>query len=201
MILTMSWDPSLPSETRRTCNIRLAETSEAGVVSHFVLDLLQELYPERASSFDEQALAETAAWLLREHTGVWALLAIAPDEVPVGVLTLNECAAIYAGGRFGTISELYGSRHYRSLGAGAQLVNAAVEFGRKRHWTRLEVGAPDVPRWQRSVDFYLGYGFRETGPRLCYLLKVAGWVLINAGDGRLHGKRGIGWSTTKSELE
>jgi hypothetical protein len=30
----------------------------------------------------------------------------------------------------------------------------------------LEVGAPDVPRWQRTVDFYKRNGFKEVGPRL-----------------------------------
>ena len=35
---------------------------------------------------------------------------------------------------------------------------------------RVEVGAPDVPRWQRTVNFYLKEGFVEVGPRLKYLL-------------------------------
>ncbi len=30
----------------------------------------------------------------------------------------------------------------------------------------LEVGAPSVPKWQRTVDFYLRNGFEEVGPRL-----------------------------------
>ncbi|MFP6745114.1 MAG: hypothetical protein VCB77_08015, partial [Alphaproteobacteria bacterium] len=37
-------------------------------------------------------------------------------------------------------------------------------FRPKLGWLELEVGAPDVPRWQRTVDFYLGYGFKEVGP-------------------------------------
>jgi hypothetical protein len=30
----------------------------------------------------------------------------------------------------------------------------------------LEVGAPDAPRWQKSIDFYIRCGFEEIGPRL-----------------------------------
>lgn len=75
-------------------------------------------------------LTDMATSLLRGHAGVWALLAIAVDGTPVGVLTLNECAAIYAGGKFGEISELYVSPNYRSLGIGVRLVDEAVAFGR-----------------------------------------------------------------------
>ena len=32
----------------------------------------------------------------------------------------------------------------------------------------IEVGAPDLPRWQRTVDFYKRYGFTEIGPRLAF---------------------------------
>ena len=34
----------------------------------------------------------------------------------------------------------------------------------------MEVGAPDLPSWQRSYDFYLNHGFKEVGPRLELLL-------------------------------
>ncbi len=88
------------------------------------------------------------------------------DGEPVGLLMLNECAAIYAGGKFGEISEFYVATRHRSAGVGALLVDAAADFGRNRGWLELEVGTPDVPRWQRTVDFYLEYGFKEVGPRL-----------------------------------
>lgn len=150
--------------------MRIAEVSEAGIVAQFVVALLRELFPGEAASFDEQAFTETAGKLLQGYPGIWALLAIAEGGEPAGVLTLNECAAIYAGGVFGEIAEIYVSPEHRSSDIGARLVDAAVAFGRDRQWTRLEVGAPDVPRWSRTVDFYLGYGFSEIGPRLSYRL-------------------------------
>ena len=43
----------------------------------------------------------------------------------VGVLTLNECAAIYTGGKFGEIPELYVELNLRSAGIGPMLLEAA----------------------------------------------------------------------------
>lgn len=77
---------------------------------------------------------------------------------------LNECAAIYVGGRFGEISELYVVPDARSENVGALLTDAAAAFGRERNWPFIEVGAPSVPAWQRTVDFYLKHGFEEIGP-------------------------------------
>jgi GNAT superfamily N-acetyltransferase len=54
----------------------------------------------------------------------------------------------------------------RSKNVGALLTEAAAAFGREREWPFIEVGAPSVPAWQRTVDFYLKCGFEEIGPRL-----------------------------------
>ena len=84
----------------------------------------------------------------------------------MGVITLNECASIYASGRFGDISEFYVRPRFRGLAVGKRLLEAAVQFARQRGWSRLEVGAPEVPKWQRSVTFYRQAGFSEVGPLL-----------------------------------
>lgn len=141
-----------------------AAPADAERVGRLTFDLLDELFPELGYQLD--GCVEAAASLLADGTGVWAFVAIGPDEQDVGVVTLNECAAIYAGGRFGEISELYVAPDHRSSGVGAQLVAAAAGFGRERGWPDLEVGAPGVPAWQRTVDFYLRNGFEEVGPRL-----------------------------------
>lgn len=88
----------------------------------------------------------------------------------MGLLMLNECAAIYAGGRFGEISELYVEPEFRSDGVAAKLIEDAVRLGQGRNWNRLEVGAPDQPVWKRTFDFYLRNGFAEVGPRLRKLI-------------------------------
>jgi GNAT superfamily N-acetyltransferase len=74
--------------------------------------------------------------------------------------------AIYAGGRFGEITELYVSPAHRSKGIAPILITAATSIGRQKGWKRLEVGAPDQPAWSRTLSFYLREGFEEVGPRL-----------------------------------
>jgi len=81
-------------------------------------------------------------------------------------MTLNECAAIYAGGKFGEISELYVRPDMRSQGVAQQLLDHAQQEARARGWKRIEVGAPSQPDWHRTLNFYLRNGFDEVGPRL-----------------------------------
>ena len=133
-------------------------------VGRLTYELLAELYPELGYERDD--FVESARTLLKGSYGVWSFLATTRDDRDVGVVTLNECAAIYAGGRFGEISELYVVPDSRSKNVGALLTEAAAAFGRKREWPFIEVGAPSVPVWQRTVDFYLKCGFEEIGPRL-----------------------------------
>lgn len=141
-----------------------AAPAEFARVGQLVFELLSELFPE--IGYRRDACIEAAETLLKDGNNVWSFLASTHDGRDVGVVTLNECAAIYAGGRFGEISELYVALEYRSKGVGARLIAAAAAFGRDRGWPGLEVGAPSVPAGQRTVDFYLRHGFEEVGPRL-----------------------------------
>ncbi len=153
-------------------DIRLASEADADAVAQLVLELLEELASPGSSGYELAAVARTARNLLKGGDRVWAFLAEAGGHA-IGLITLNECAALYAGGRFGEICELYVSPGFRSLGAGKRLLEAAVEFARQRGWSRLEVGAPEMPRWERSVNFYRQAGFSEVGPRLKLPLKTA----------------------------
>ena len=135
-----------------------------------VHQLLSELTPPNEEPSTMETVRASAARLLNASCGVWAFVAEDEHGDAVGILTLNECAAIYAGGRFGEISELYVRPHVRSRRIGSELLQAAIRFGRAREWRRLEVGAPDVPRWSRTIAFYLRNGFVDVGPRLKLLL-------------------------------
>jgi GNAT superfamily N-acetyltransferase len=141
--------------------IRRAKADEAPLVAVLVARLLAEL---GGAEIDAGALLQTTRRLVAAGE-VAPLLAFAEGR-PVGVVTLNQCAAIYAGGRFGEICELYVEPDLRSAGVGRKLIAAARAYAREAGWPRLEVGAPDLPRWRRTVDFYLASGFTEVGPRL-----------------------------------
>ncbi|MCA0922818.1 GNAT family N-acetyltransferase [Pseudooceanicola nanhaiensis] len=142
--------------------IRRATPADADVVAELVFSLLDELSGGKAPEKDE-VLRRTR--IVLDSDRVTALLAI-EEDVPIGVITLNDCMAIYAGGPFGQISEFYVAPDKRSQGVAPQLLRAAKDEGRTREWTRLEVGAPSQPKWSRSLAFYLANGFEEVGPRL-----------------------------------
>ncbi len=151
---------------RQPIRVRWATPADHDSVTSLVLRLLSELFDPVECGYSRETLAPAVEKLICDGSGSWALLAYRDQDAPVGILTLNECTAIYAFGRFGEISELYVDPESRSAGVGAALVDEAIRFGRERGWSLLEVGAPDVSKWQRTVDFYLRRGFSMVGPRL-----------------------------------
>ena len=149
-----------------TIQINIATVSDTLVVSEFIYLLIDEL---AAGAGPDRKTMEAATRQVLAMKGVTSIVAT-EGATPVGVIMLNECAAIYAGGLFGEISELYVSKEHRSKGIAAQLVDAAKAYAKEHGWKRLEVGAPPQPVWDRTLQFYLREGFAEVGPRLRKLL-------------------------------
>ncbi len=152
--------------TQSKVTIRPAVLDDSAMVAALVLELLIEIEPAHAETLTLDGLTAAAVSLLAGGQDYWAFLAVDDKGGIVGVLTLNECAALYANGRFGEIMELYVTPQWRSAKTGALLIDAAVAFGRGRGWSLMEVGAPGLPQGRRAVNFYLGYGFKMSGPRL-----------------------------------
>lgn len=142
--------------------IRRAIADDTPTVARLVDALLVEL-SGTPSKYDQRL--ETAERLLAAESDVHGLLAF-ETAAPIAVMMLCESAAIYAGGIFGVITELYVVPDKRSTGVAKMLVDAAAALGRERAWGRLEVGAPRQPAWERSLNFYRRCGFAEIGPRL-----------------------------------
>jgi len=88
------------------------------------------------------------------------------DDEAIGLINLNKCAAINAGGRFGEIIEFYIKPEFRSRSVGKELLHSARDFAKNKGWSVLEVGAPSHLKNPRTFDFYLRNGFSEIGPRL-----------------------------------
>ncbi|MGX7877002.1 GNAT family N-acetyltransferase [Mesorhizobium sp. ORM6] len=135
---------------------------DAETVARFIHALLDELSGGKAPTPD--FVKQSAATVLA-NAGAVAVIASEGGE-PAGIIVLNECTAIYAGGKFGQISELYVRPEMRSKGIAPCLLEVALQESRARGWKRLEVGAPAQPKWKRTLDFYLRNGFEEVGPRL-----------------------------------
>lgn len=92
------------------------------------------------------------------------------DTALVGVITLSECFAVFAGGNYGIINELYVVPEHRSHGVGQALINHVESIAKQSGWRRIDVTAPLGKKWQRTVDFYLREGFVHTGRKLKKLL-------------------------------
>ena len=145
--------------------VKRATIDDALTVGTLVYRLLYELLPDKYSGEEPESFAETAHQLIGTES-VYALLAGTKSNSAIGVITLTGSASIYARGAFGKICELYVDPDYRSAGVGTRLIGAAKEFSWGLGWKHLEVGAPSLPRWQRTLDFYTSSGFNIIGPRL-----------------------------------
>lgn len=149
-----------------TIQIQIATAVHAQIIGQLAYQLEYELWGDEDVPQNQDFFVAAARNLLQPESGFWAWLATEQDGTPLGFMALNACAALYAGGAFGEISELYVVPTARSLGVGKRLIETAVSFGRQQKWPFIEVGAPSLPRWQRTADFYQKQGFREIGPRL-----------------------------------
>ena len=149
--------------------VRPASDIDAVTVASMAFRMESELWEGNTGGLDKQAFINAAQTLLCD-SGFWAFLAHNQNGDPVGTLTLNECAALYAGGHFGEIMEMYIEPEHRSAGVGALLITAAKDFARSKCWPFLEVGSPEQPKWERTLSFYKRQGFREIGPRLELML-------------------------------
>lgn len=154
----------------QTENIKIIETSKEDYqeVASLVTLLLVELEPEISEEIQNKDITSITRDLF-ESEKIWAFIAKC-NEKPVGVLTLHECAAIYAGGIFGEISELYVLPQFRSQKVGDLLISAAINKGKQLGWKRLEVGSPPPDQSPRTIRFYKKGGFEATGTRFRYLI-------------------------------
>jgi GNAT superfamily N-acetyltransferase len=149
--------------------IRRAEERDLPLVLDLVEQLLRELGEEGDELGELQSEAVLSQWRSLGDRTV-ALLAETPVGEAVGVVTVVETFAIYANGQYGIINEMYVAPNHRSAGVGARLIEEVVALGRARGWSRIDVTAPESPRWERTRSFYEKQGFAFTGPKLKVLL-------------------------------
>lgn len=143
---------------------RIADEADTHVVSALLADLFEEVgHTLTASEIADIFLHIDSDDL---HS---TLLALDESEEAVGVLTIVESIALYAGGRIGVINELYVIPAFRSEGVGKLLLDAAKELAEQRGWERLEVTTPGED-YAKTLRFYEREGFMPIGPRYKYMV-------------------------------
>lgn len=134
-----------------------------------VIALVAKLLFELGEEGDEVGTMDTAvlsAYWRAEGERQHAFLALAPDGTAIGTVTVSETFAFYANGPYAIVNEMYVEPSYRSTGVGRQLVDAVRDLGNLKGWRRIDVTAPESPRWQRTREFYERAGFTFAGPKL-----------------------------------
>ena len=139
----------------------------------FVHPYIEKLLVELGDEADELGALDVEKvkkiWI--ETPGAVALVAYADSGEVAGILTLVEAFAVYANGNYGVINEMYVEPEFRAEGVGSKLIEAAVEWGKKQGWKRIDVTGPESERWIRATKFYENLGFVFTGPKLKLFLE------------------------------
>lgn len=136
--------------------------------THGVSQLLADLFEEVGHSLTASEIADIFLQIDSDDLHS-TLLALDDDGDAVGVITIAESIALYAGGRIGVINELYVVPEYRSEGVGKLLLDAVKELAEQRGWVRIEVTTPG-DEYIKTLRFYEREGFMPIGPRYKYML-------------------------------
>jgi GNAT superfamily N-acetyltransferase len=94
------------------------------------------------------------------------LVALATSGTAIGYLGMNDRFAVYAGGPFAQITELYVAPEVRRKGVAEDLVTYAEGRARVKAARSMEVGAPTAKTHPEAHAFYQAVGYVEVGPRL-----------------------------------
>lgn len=146
--------------------IQPAVAEDAASVAALVGDLLGEIMSRTGVGhfvFDREAAQRHFREFLA--SGAYAAYLARLDGFPVAVATLAESRALYAGGRLGTLTELYVRPDLRSQGLGERLLETAQEHASRAGWVRLEVTTPPLPEFDAALRFYQGHGYEFAGGR------------------------------------
>ncbi|MDH4285538.1 MAG: GNAT family N-acetyltransferase [Gallionellaceae bacterium] len=157
----------MPEKNARHFSIAPATSDDAAIIGQMAWELLDEIMRSIGQPVFNADLAQLSSrcedFLAR---GIYTVfMATTAQNSPAGFIAIYESHALYAEGAFGTIPECYVRPDYRSHGVGAQLLQAAKEYGLNQGWKRLEVTTPPLPAFDRTFRFYETQGFDMAGGR------------------------------------
>ena len=148
-------------------SIEVAQPHEVYAILELIEELLMELEDEGVDipwvnreklHSDIRRSLNTEAGLDRSPGRLLAILAKDQNGVAVGMLTLTQTFALYAGGEYGVIDEMYVRPEYRGQDIERQLLDEAVAVATRRKWFHLDITGREGDRAERAARFSRGLG-------------------------------------------
>lgn len=138
-----------------------ATNKDLGTIKALLEKLYTELGEEKESlSFlDEELISSLIA---NNRTLIYKAIM---DKKIVGMIVITESQAVYSGGYFGSIDEMYVEKEYRNQNVGERLIEKAVEIAKKKKWNRIDVTTPTDSN-PATLNFYMKSNFMFTGHKL-----------------------------------
>lgn len=148
-------------------HVKAATPDDAPLVAFFVTALTTEIC-DRCNDHaqfqrNEVLTAELCASWIKD--GLYTALIAYVGEKPVGVITIAETYALYAGGKIGIIQECYVLPEQRSNLVGDALLNSALSLAKENGWACMELCTPPLPEFKKTIDFYVRHEFVPVGGR------------------------------------
>ncbi len=147
-------------------SIDVASSSDAPTIAHLEKALLEEIMDatgQRHFDVDSQELMALAKKYIEEEKSTFIIAK--SRQTAVGFIAVYESHALYAGGSYGTISELFVIKEKRSQGIGKRLLSKAREHLAGQNWSFFEVTTPPLPEFGQTINFYKNNGFEVSGGR------------------------------------
>lgn len=137
-----------------------------------VIELLTALYIELGEEADcVHFLTPECVKEIMDSNTTEAYLIKDGNNTTLGIITLAESNAFFAGGRYGLLDEMYVKPRFRSLNIGSLIMDKIKNIAIERKWSRIDVTGPIDEKWSRTLAFYKKCGFEFTGPKLKLIIR------------------------------
>lgn len=154
----------------KATNISMIATADLDDAARLVTELRTDMNGRVVCSVNEMRSVLNMALREPTYTG---FLARTHDGDAVAFLGMNQRFAIYAGGRFFQITELYVAPSARRLGVASALILSGEAHALANGGRCIELGAPSQESHPHTHAFYAAQGYRIVGPRLSKTLPLA----------------------------
>ncbi|MDB4837167.1 GNAT family N-acetyltransferase [Marinomonas sp.] len=148
---------------------RKAVPEDAAIIGEMIVALTTEICVITNAQHFDICLSETIdncrELLLKRHYEAILGFDENYENRPIGVVTMAETYALYAGGKVGVIQEFYTLPEHRSSGIGSLLVEQVKLHGQQSSWACIELCTPPLPEFERSLQFYERNGLKPVGGR------------------------------------